>query len=213
MSDLRSRAAVFGLTTGAAVLLAVPVVASGQVPGVDRVVGGVNRAAQDVVQGAPPVPVLPIQLPARPPAPSAAPAAGGSHSAPETSAPAAPAPAPAASAPAGSAQSGSASAPAAAARAAAPATGSGSGGGSSGVSASASGAKRRGTSASSSHKARAAQDSGSGPTDVEIADEAAEAPRDASPATLPFTGLRLALMLTAGLAVLATGTALRWTVR
>jgi hypothetical protein len=63
------------------------------------------------------------------------------------------------------------------------------------------------------YRANAAQGSSSGPTDVEIADEAAQAPRDASPATLPFTGLRLALMLAAGLAVLATGAALRWTVR
>jgi hypothetical protein len=192
MSDLRSRAAVFGLTTGAAVLLAVPVAASGQVPGVDRVVGGVNKAAQGVVQGVPPVklPVLPIQLPAPPPAPApAAPAAP----APATSSPAPPAATPSAPTPSRPiAQSaGSPSSPAARSSV-------------SGVRAAAS---------SSHQKAKAAQESGSGATDVEIADEAAEAPRDASPATLPFTGLQLALMLTAGLAVLATGAALRWTVR
>jgi hypothetical protein len=57
--------------------------------------------------------------------------------------------------------------------------------------------------------ATAAQDDGGSPTDVEIADQAAEAPEGASPASLPFTGLQLLLMGMAGLAAIAGGGMLR----
>jgi len=50
-------------------------------------------------------------------------------------------------------------------------------------------------------------------TDTQIADDPASAPRDASPDTLPFTGLQLALMLLAGMAALAAGSVLRRTAR
>ena len=50
-------------------------------------------------------------------------------------------------------------------------------------------------------------------TDVEIADGTADAPGDASPATLPFTGLQLALMGMLGLMAVAGGALLRRGVR
>jgi hypothetical protein len=193
MSDLRSRAGVFGVTSGAAVLLALPVVASGQVPGVDQVVGGVNHAAQGVVQAAPAPPVrLPAPAPAPAPRPAPAPAA----------APAPSAPAPSYSAPATSTSTRSTMAGASVA----PRGGSGG----SGVQASASGKKRHAAAgASSDEKAAASQDSTSSPTDVQIADQTADVPEDASPATLPFTGLQLMLMGLAGLAAVAVGGVLR----
>ena len=43
MHALRSRTGVVSITVGAAVLLALPVVAAGQVPGVDQVVRGVKE--------------------------------------------------------------------------------------------------------------------------------------------------------------------------
>src|SRR5688500_14669511 len=61
MHALRSRTGVVSITVSAAVLLALPVVASGQVPGVDKVVGGVTDTAQSVA----PVSVPPA-LPAPP---------------------------------------------------------------------------------------------------------------------------------------------------
>ena len=74
MFDLRSRAGIVGVATGAA-LLALPVVAAGQVPVVDQVVGGVTRTAQILA----PAPVPPVTLPApaatpAPPASVASPA-------------------------------------------------------------------------------------------------------------------------------------------
>ena len=57
--------------------------------------------------------------------------------------------------------------------------------------------------------ASAAQDDGGNPTDVEIADQAVDAPEDASPASLPFTGLQLLLMGMVGLAAIAGGGVLR----
>ena len=50
-------------------------------------------------------------------------------------------------------------------------------------------------------------------TDTQIADDPASAPREASPDTLPFTGLQLTLMLLAGAAALAAGSVLRRTAR
>ena len=47
MLDLRSRAGIVGVATGTA-LLALPVVAAGQVPVVDQVVGGVTQTAQSL---------------------------------------------------------------------------------------------------------------------------------------------------------------------
>jgi len=52
-------------------------------------------------------------------------------------------------------------------------------------------------------------DASAAETDTQIADDPASAPRDASPATLPFTGLQLALVLLAGLAAIAAGTVIR----
>lgn len=182
MFNLRSRAAFAGVTAGA-VLLAVPVVALGQVPGVDQVVGGVNQAAHDVVRAAPPV-----RLPAPAPQP----------------APAAPAPAPAASAPAPAA-----SAPAATpTRGAAASASQGSGGSAGTASAHAASGKRAKSGAGV--QAHAATDNGASgseanvsQTDTHIADDPASATSEASPETLPFTGLQLALVLMAGLAAVA----------
>jgi hypothetical protein len=67
--------------------------------------------------------------------------------------------------------------------------------------------------AASDKKASASQGSGGNPTDTQIADDPASAPRDASPATLPFTGLQLALMGMLGVAAIAAGGALRRGVR
>jgi hypothetical protein len=180
-------------------LLSLPVVAVGQVPGVDQVVGGVNQAARGVIQAAP---APPVRLPAAPaPAPRSAPV------------PAAPAPAPAAPVP-------SASAPPAAPAGSAPAFGSqaSDGSASGGTSARTSGKRANGGShvqalAASDKKASASQDSGAMPTDTQIADEAASVPRDASPDTLPFTGLQLALVLMAGMTALAVGAVTRRAVR
>jgi hypothetical protein len=63
-------------------------------------------------------------------------------------------------------------------------------------------------------KKQAAPDSGAKATetpatDVQIADGVADAPRDASPSTLPFTGLQLALMAMLGLGAVAGGALLR----
>ena len=189
MFHSRSRAAVTGAATGAAVLLAVPVMALAQVPGVDQVVGGVNQAAQDVVQAAP---APPVRLPAPAPAPT----------------PAAPAPAPAASAPAPSA-------PATAAAPTRSATASGSQASGGTTSAHPAGGK---SSTAGGHSGgvrahAAAGGASASQTDTQIADAPASVPRDASPDTLPFTGLQLALMLLAGMAALAAGSVLRRTAR
>jgi hypothetical protein len=50
-------------------------------------------------------------------------------------------------------------------------------------------------------------------TDTQIADDPASATSDASPETLPFTGLQLAMVLMAGLAAVAAGSVLRRTAR
>ena len=61
MHALRSRVGVVSVAAGAAVLLALPVVAAGQVPVVDQVVGGVKQTAESIAAaaGAPALPSLP----------------------------------------------------------------------------------------------------------------------------------------------------------
>jgi hypothetical protein len=201
MLNVRSRTGVVAVTAGAAVFLALPVVAAGQVPGVDQVVGGIQQTAESVAPAVP-VPAPPVSAPAPQPAPkpqSAAPAAA--------PAPAAPA-APRESAPAVSSQGSGAGS--------ASARSSGSAGGADDHG---SGKARGGAKASSASKeARASQqadegDDGGAPTDVEIASQAVETPEDASPSTLPFTGFQLALVGLLGAMAVAGGLALRRTAR
>ena len=218
MLDVRSRAGVIAVTTSAAVLVVLPVVAFGQVPGVPQVVGGVTETANSLVQA----PVVPPSLPAPPPAPAPVPAAPAPAPAPQVHVPAPPsaAPKPAAQAPA--AQAPAASNPGSAqTRSAGTATTSSSG------SAKAS-ARRSATAADRSAKgegrrgdrarAMASGDAGQAPAEEQSAggSEPAfasqgvdELPDDASPANLPFTGLQLALMAIVGLAALVGGVALR----
>ncbi|MEA2408749.1 MAG: hypothetical protein QOE69_2868, partial [Thermoleophilaceae bacterium] len=86
MLNVRSRIGMVAVGTSAAVLLAVPVVAAGQVPVVQEVVGGVTQTAESLAPAPAPVPALPApaakapapQTPAPKPAPqpaSSAPAA------------------------------------------------------------------------------------------------------------------------------------------
>jgi hypothetical protein len=190
MLNVRSRSGVVAVTCTAAVFLALPVVAAGQVPGVDQVLGGVTQTAESLV-------AAPVTTPA--PAPAPAPPAPAPKPAPQAApAPAAPAPAPGQTAPRGSTSTGSAGA------------GTATSGATASSSAKQGASKKRATAAAASDdKASAAQDEDAGPTDVQIADQAAEAPADASPSTLPFTGLQLTLMAMLGLAAIAGGAALR----
>ena len=55
MHAFRSRVGVISVTAGTAVVLALPVVAVGQVPGVDQVVGRVKETANSVA----PLPAAP----------------------------------------------------------------------------------------------------------------------------------------------------------
>jgi hypothetical protein len=204
MLNVRSRAGVIGVTAGATVLLAVPVVAFAQVPSVDQVVGDVNDAARGVVEKAPAQ-----SLPAPPQAPATTPAPG--------------APAQSRSAPGGSAPAQSHSAPPQRSSQQRSSGSSSSHGGGSGASsahtraaekAPADGERHRRPEASGDKKKNAAPDFGATPaetpaTDVQIADGTADAPRDASPGTLPFTGLQLALMAMLGLGAIAGGALLR----
>jgi hypothetical protein len=200
MHAFRSRVGVVSITAGAAVLLALPMVAAGQVPGVDQVVGGVTQTAESVA----PAPVAPA-LPA-PPAQVQAPAPKPPAAAP---APAPQAAAPAASTPAAPRQSASSAAP----------QGGSSSGGASAHSASKAGSAAKGDSGArarseSDAPARASQDrSAEESSGSELASQAVNLPEDASPATLPFTGLELALIAMAGLAALAGGLTLRRSVR
>jgi hypothetical protein len=224
MLDVRSRAGVIAVTTSAAVLVGLPVVAFGQVPGVPQVVGGVTETADSLVQA--PVAPPPLPAPAPAPAPAPVPAAPAPAPAPQVQAPAPPsaAPKPAAQAPA--AQAPAAQAPAASNPGSAQARSAGTATGSSGGSAKAS-ARRSATAADRSSKgdgrrderakAMASGDAGQAPTEQSAAgSEPAfasqgvdELPDDASPANLPFTGLQLALMAIIGVAALVVGVALR----
>src|SRR5262245_24335455 len=94
MFDLRSRAGIVGVATGAA-LLALPVVAAGQVPVVDQVVAGVTQTARSLG----PARQVELSAPARkpaprpvatPPAPALAAPPASAREAPPASVPAAP---------------------------------------------------------------------------------------------------------------------------
>jgi hypothetical protein len=183
MFDLRSRAGIVGFATGAT-LLALPVVAAGQVPVVDQVVGPVTETAQTLA----PAPVPPVALPA----PVAKPAPPAPVLTPRAPAPA-PAPAPRlAAAPASSAGDGTPPAPAAEAKASGKQRG---------------GATARAASGevASEAQSESAGDQGTGTTRVDAADSGDVG----GPAALPFTGLQLVLLGMAGLAALAGGALLR----
>jgi hypothetical protein len=211
MPDLRSRAGFVGLTTAAAALLAMPVVAVGQVPGLDGVVGGVKERVQNAAPRPPVnVPAPPVDLPARPAPPAPAPKGQGSPPAqgPAVQAPPASPQAPPAHARAkklagsgGGEQPGPAPSPSPNEPAAGEGGGSGDGGSKAGGG--------DGGGGDDGKTVDTSQDDGGTPTDVEIADEVVEAPVDASPSTLPFTGFQLALIAALGLAALGTGLGLR----
>jgi hypothetical protein len=220
MLDVRSRAGVIAVTTSAAFLVGLPVVAFGQVPIVEPVVNGVTETADSIVQA----PVAPPPLPAPPapvPAPPPAPAAPAPAPAPQVQLPAAP------SAPKPAAQPPAAPAPAAGNAGAVQTRGAGAaskrsgGGGKEAAHRSAKAADRsakRGEHRGDRAKAKASGDAGPTPAEEQAAggseaalasQEADALPDDASPAKLPFSGLQLALMAIAGLAALMGGTALR----
>ena len=217
MLDVRSRAGVIAVTTSAAVLVGLPVVAFGQVPGVPQVVGGVTETANSLVQA----PGAPPSLPAPAPAPVPVPAAPAPAPAPQVQAPAPPsaAPKPAAQAPA--AQAPAASNPGSAqARSAGTATGSSGGSAKASPRRSATAADRSGRGdgrRGERAKAMASGDAGQAPaersaggSEPAFASQGVdELPDDASPANLPFTGLQLALMAIIGVAALLGGVALR----
>ena len=217
MFDVRSRAGVVAVTAGATLLVALPVVSLGAVPAVDHLPGHANETARDMVTSAP-KPSLPAhaQAPAVRPAPRAQTPAN-SDSAP-TRPTQAPRSAPAddhSRAPQHSSQSRGRGHSRARAGGHAGGSPQGEAAGQDGQAPQASDKKRK---AASGDDTNAAPESGdetvSGlATDVEIADGSAAAPRDASPATLPFTGLQLALMGMLGLMAVAGGALLRRGVR
>lgn len=217
MFNVRSRAGVVAVTAGATLLVALPVVSLGAVPAVDHLPGNANETARDVVTSAP-KPSLPAhaQAPAVTPAPRAQTPAN-SDSAP-TRPTQAPRSAPAdghSRAPQHSSQSRGRGHSRALARGHAGGSPQGEAAGQDDQAPQASDKKRK---AASGDDTNAAPESGdetvSGlATDVEIADGSAAAPRDASPATLPFTGLQLALMGMFGLMAVAGGALLRRGVR
>jgi hypothetical protein len=216
MLDVRSRTGIVAVTTGAALLLALPVVAAGQVPDVGGVVGGVKERVEGAAPGPPvSVPAPPVELPAQASPPAPAPKGQGS---PPARGPAAQAPAASPQAPPAHARSkkpanpgggrGEQPGPAPSPSQNEPAAGQGGGSGDGGSKAG--GGDGGGDGSGGDGKTvNTSQDDGSVPTDVEIADQAVEAPVDASPSTLPFTGFQLALMAALGLAAVGTGLALR----
>ena len=217
MFNVRSRAGVVAVTAGATLLVALPVVSLGAVPAVDHLPGHANETARDVVTSAP-KPSLPAHAQAPPvrPAPRAQTPAN-SNSAPSRST-RAPGSTPAdghSRAPQHSSQSRGRGHSRARAGGHAGGSPQGDAAGQDDQAPQASDKKRK---AASGDDTNAAPESGdetvSGlATDVEIADGSAAAPRDASPATLPFTGLQLALMGMFGLMAVAGGALLRRGVR
>ena len=202
MLNARSRTGVIAVTSGAVVLLALPVVASGQVPGLDRVVGGVTQGAGTVTQAPAPPVSLPAPAPVSLPAPQArqapAPAAPRSHSPAPAAAPRAAA-APGASYGSG----GSTRTPAhGSARASAASDEGGRGGGGAGAHA----AQQSG---SPENEGDVPPARASGAERASAADEGTGGASDPSPGSLPFTGLQLALMGIVGVAALAGGAVLR----
>ena len=197
MHALRSRTGVVSITAGAAVLLALPVVAAGQVPGVGQVVGGVTETAESIAP-APAPPALPVQAPApKPPAAVPAPAPPPAAPAPAAGAPAAPRQSAPASAPQSDSGAGKSSARSG------PRSGSAAGG--------ERGVRAR---AASDAPARASQDGSADEAGgSEVASSAVELPEDASRESLPFTGLQVLLIVMSGLAALAGGVVLRRSAR
>ena len=227
MFNVRSRAGVVAVTAGATLLVALPVVSLGAVPAVDHLSGNANETARDVVTSAP-KPSLPAhaQAPAVRPAPLAQTPAN-SDSAP-TRPTQAPRSAPADShsrAPQHSSQSRGRGHSRALARGHAGGSPQGEAAGQDEQAPQASDKDDQAPQASDKkRKAASGDDTNAAPesgdetvsglaTDVEIADGSAAAPRDASPATLPFTGLQLALMGVFGLMAVAGGALLRRGVR
>jgi hypothetical protein len=204
MLNVRSRAGVIGVTAGATVLLVLPVVSLGQVPSVDQVAGQVHDAAKGVVEAAPaPSLPAPAQAPATRPAPRAP---AQSRSAPAGSAPAQSHSAPPQRSSAGGGSGASSAHAGAAEKAAAD-------GGERQHRPEASGDKKKNAAPDLGDVGKETPATGIPATDVQIADGTADAPRDASPGTLPFTGLQLALMAMLGLAAIAGGALLRRGVR
>jgi type IV secretory pathway VirB10-like protein len=194
MHALRSRTGVVSITVAAAVLLALPVVAAGQVPGVDQVVGEVTETGESIapLPVAPTLPAPPAQAPA-PKSPAAASPSPPAAPAPAASAPAAPRQSARAAAPRAASSSGKASADSASEPGSA-------GGGDDAV-------RARGA---SDTPARASQDdSADDSAGSDVASQAGDLAEEASSETLPFTGLQLGLIVMAGLASLAGGLVLR----
>jgi hypothetical protein len=212
-------------TAGTAAVLSLPVVATGQVPSVGGVVGGVTDQLPSLPVPSVPAPALPAPLPAPPPqapAPAPAPTAPApTVPAPSPSLPSAPsvaelpntggnAPAPAGSAPGSSTPATGRSAPS--------------------VATTAEGSRKSadtGSSRSSRHrdggaKAKGSNDEPAGASgdespakaDAALASAAVQAdpadlPDNPSPDTAPFTGLQLAYMVAMGLMLAAAGMTFR----
>lgn len=207
MLKVRSRSGVVGVTAGAAALLALPVVAAGQAPVVDQVVGGVTQTAQSLAPAPPaglPAPTVKPAPPAGLPAPPA-PAGSGAPAA---------APAPPASAPSGAPRQVTATGSAGSERVASSAgkaharkRGSsdrkGSGAKATGAQSGATASQSEGSGA----QGGGSQADDSGATDVEIA--AGESGDESGAASLPFTGFGLVLLTMLGLGALAGGAVLR----
>ena len=199
MHALRSRTGVVSITVGAAVLLALPVVAAGQVPGVGQVVGGVKETAESIAP-------VPLPAPAAPPTVNApdAPAPGVQNGPP-----------PAAQAPAARQDAGqapSAGAPAAP-RGAAPAASSSAAGSAAKATAAQGGGSGRADGASDAPARASQDDSGGESADSGATTAVADLSDDAGADTLPFTGLQLMLVLMSGLAALAGGFVIRRSAR
>ena len=202
MLNVRSRTGVVAVTSGAVVLLALPVVASGQVPGVDQVVGGVTQGVGTITQA--PAPPAPLPAPAPAPAPRPAPQAAAPAPAAPRSASPAPAAAPrATTSPAGSQGSGASTRTPAhgSARASAASDAGDRGGG-----ATAHASQQSGAPEDEGDIPPARASSGERASGADAGSAAADSP---SPGALPFTGLQLALMAIVGCAALAGGAALR----